>query len=348
MDGFRGDGADGADWDAAESVDQADSPFTVGGPGFSGQHAERTIGEALVTDVRAAPFMLREKAAFVRERAPHIMLQAVVDGRPTYQNGRGQQAALGAGHLILRRADDAAVIRCDHFARVVTLTVARHLLVPHYATAEALEEYVIETDSGLPQRLLYSFIVGLVDDEGADGLSSRMSIIDALGGLVSMNLAQLPRPSAKLSERAAARASEVLRYLRLNFANPHLTPSTIADELYISVRYAHKLMQMTGRSFREELIRLRLEAARLAFAANSRPRQTIADIAISVGFNDLSQFNRHFRTAFGMTPRAARRLDEANGYEPAAGADRSWEGLASGAAKAGDGAMAAETASRTL
>ena len=88
----------------------------------------------------------------------------------------------------------------------------------------------------------------------------------------------------------------------------------MADDLYVSVRDAHKLMQMTGRSFRKELVRIRLEAARQAFAANHRPRQTIADIAISVGFNDISQFNRHFRAAFGMTPRAARKLDEASGY----------------------------------
>jgi AraC-like DNA-binding protein len=117
-----------------------------------------------------------------------------------------------------------------------------------------------------------------------------------------------------LSELAATRAADLLRYLRRNFANPNLTPSMMADELHISVRYAHKLMQLTGRSFREELVRLRLEAARLAFAARRRPRQTIADIAISVGFNDLSQFNRHFRVAFAITPRAARKLDEVLGW----------------------------------
>ena len=90
----------------------------------------------------------------------------------------------------------------------------------------------------------------------------------------------------------------------------------MAEDLGLSVRYAHKLMGMTGRSFRRELIAQRLDAARAAFAANPKPRQTIADIAISVGFNDLSQFNRHFRAAFGMTPRAARKLDEARGYAP--------------------------------
>lgn len=32
-------------------------------------------------------------------------------------------------------------------------------------------------------------------------------------------------------------------------------------------------------------------------------RQTVADIAFANGFNDLSHFNRHFKAAYGMTPR---------------------------------------------
>jgi len=113
-----------------------------------------------------------------------------------------------------------------------------------------------------------------------------------------------------LSALAAARADEIIRYLGRNFANAALTPASMAEDLGISVRYAHKLLEQTGRSFRQELIALRLQAARRAFADVGGPRQTIADIAISVGFNDLSQFNRHFRLAYAMTPRAARQADE--------------------------------------
>ncbi len=85
-----------------------------------------------------------------------------------------------------------------------------------------------------------------------------------------------------------------------------MTPAKTAEALQISVRYLHKLMIQAGRSFREELTRLRLEACRAALTDAFRGGETIAEIAFSAGFNDLSQFNRHFRAAFGMTPSRAR------------------------------------------
>jgi AraC-like DNA-binding protein len=196
--------------------------------------------------------------------------------------------------------------------------VPQYLLVPRYVDAEALAACAGPLEDALPSRLLYDLIVGLAD---TDGVSPRPAgFTEALGGLVALVVAQRPRPPVALSDLAASRAAEILGYLQRNFSNPQLDPQTMADDLSISVRYAHKLMRLTGRSFREALIGLRLDAARLAFASNRGPRQTIAEIAISVGFNDLSQFNRHFRCAFGMTPRAARRLDEIYGFEAGASA----------------------------
>ena len=162
---------------------EAGYPFETGVPadGDAGAHGRSVVGEALVVDVRGTPFELREKAAFAQSGWPHVMLHAVVEGRPVDLNGRGEQATLKPGHLVIRRSNERAVIRSDRFARVITVVVAQHLLVPRYASADALEDYFVEADNTLPQRLLYSFIVGLVDAEGAAGLK-QMTIIDALGG----------------------------------------------------------------------------------------------------------------------------------------------------------------------
>jgi AraC-like DNA-binding protein len=163
--------------------------------------------------------------------------------------------------------------------------------------------------ASLAGRLIYDFLVGL--SAAGEVRPGRVApILDAAAALVGLCLAERPPAPVSLSALAAARADEIIRYLERNYANAVLTPASMAEELGISVRYAHKLLEQTGRSFRQELVALRLRAARRAFAANGHPRQTIADIAISVGFNDLSQFNRHFRQAYAMTPRAARQADE--------------------------------------
>jgi AraC-like DNA-binding protein len=288
--------------------------FEAIGPeaGFVANYVERRIGEIVVADVRGAPLLLRERP---EASMPLTLLQAVVEGHPVFRSAQSDSVTLKPGQLIVRRCLPGAVLWSDKSARVVTAFVAQHLLAPRFATSAALNGFTLLVDNALPPRLLYSFVVGLADADGTLS-GARVAAIDALGGLLSMVLAQLPQPPEPVSELAARRAVDVLNYLRRNFANPTLTPAMMAEDLGISVRYAHKLMGMTGRSFRQELIALRLDAARAAFASNLRPRQTIADIAISVGFNDLSQFNRHFRTAFGMTPRAARRQDEAGGLGP--------------------------------
>ena len=75
----------------------------------------------------------------------------------------------------------------------------------------------------------------------------------------------------------------------------------------MSRRYVHKLFAHEGRSFRQELITLRIEACLRGFSDDKQADKTIADIAFAAGYTDISQFNRHFRRLKGETPSAARR-----------------------------------------
>ncbi len=317
------DGAGAAEsWRRAIEDDPTGRLFATIGPetGFSGRYAADRVGKGMVVDVCAHPLHLCDQEA--EEAAPPlILLQAVVEGRPTYQRATGEVRSLQAGQLVIRRHDPAVQLRSERFAHITTVAVPQHLLVPRYADAEQLSACGDPLEDHLPSRLLYDLIVGL---GSASGARQPSGFTEALGALVAFIVAQRPRSPVALSGLAASRTADILGYLQRNFSNPQLDPQTLADDLSISVRYAHKLMRLSGRSFRQALIGLRLEAARLAFASSRRPRPTIADIAISVGFNDLSQFNRHFRSAFGMTPRAARRLDEIYGFEAGASLEDNW------------------------
>ena len=308
---LRGQGAQDAWRRAADESAQGFIFEEIGSAGnFSGDYFERQIAEIRVADVRGAPLSLRDAKP---SDTPVVVLHAVVEGHPTYRSHTGELTPLRPGQVMIRRRLAGSVIRSERTCRIVTAVVPQHLLAPRFANPAMLNRYTVVVDNALPPRLLHAFIVALTEVKET---TAPIAPLDALGGLLSMVLAQMPQPPEPVAELTARRASEAAGYLRRHFANPALTPTMMAEDMGISVRYAHKLMRLTGRSFRQALIAQRLEAARAAFAANMRPRQTIADIAISVGFNDLSQFNRHFRAAFGMTPRAARRLDEARGQPP--------------------------------
>ena len=265
------------------------------------------LGAASLLDLSAIRLALADDSRAVTTGT--VLLQAIVDGAADLECGGEIHTALRSGHVVIRYATAEAALTTRSPSRILTLAMPRHLLVPRFIAADAVPAGGAIFHASLAGRLLYDFLVGLsVGDEAQSGRAA--TILDAAAALISLGLAERPPAPVSLSALSAARADEIIRYLERNYANATLTPTSMAEDLGISVRYAHKLLEQTGRSFRQELVALRLQAARRAFAANGRPRQTIADIAISVGFNDLSQFNRHFRHAYDMTPRAARLADE--------------------------------------
>ena len=78
----------------------------------------------------------------------------------------------------------------------------------------------------------------------------------------------------------------------------------IARRHSLSPRYIRMLFEGEGTTFSEFVRDERLKRARrLLLSARQR---AIGDIAFSVGFNDLSYFNRSFRRRFGCSPREMR------------------------------------------
>jgi AraC-like DNA-binding protein len=75
----------------------------------------------------------------------------------------------------------------------------------------------------------------------------------------------------------------------------------------ISPRYLQRLMASSGTSFTEHVNELRLQRAFELLTEPHDSAQRISDIALEVGFSDVSHFNRLFRARFGDSPRCVRR-----------------------------------------
>lgn len=94
----------------------------------------------------------------------------------------------------------------------------------------------------------------------------------------------------------------LLVYCRQNLRNPELTPHSVADHFKISLRTFHLRFQKLGQTFGSWLLAARLNACSKALQDPGQRAINISDIAFNFGFNDLSHFNKSFRTRFGMTP----------------------------------------------
>lgn len=95
----------------------------------------------------------------------------------------------------------------------------------------------------------------------------------------------------------------MLAFCRQNLHNTELTPQCVADYLGISVRTLHLRFRQIGQSFGRWVLEERLKACSVALRDENQRGLNISDIAYRLGFNDLSHFNKAFRTRFGMSPR---------------------------------------------
>jgi AraC-like DNA-binding protein len=100
----------------------------------------------------------------------------------------------------------------------------------------------------------------------------------------------------------AGRLRAVLDTIDKRCREPGLSAADVAAGLGISTRYVQHLLQADGRTFSDELTARRLTLVHARLIAPSSAGRSIADIAFSCGFNDLSTFYRAFRNRFGCTP----------------------------------------------
>ncbi len=99
-------------------------------------------------------------------------------------------------------------------------------------------------------------------------------------------------------------------YARQHLTDPELTPSRIAAEHNISLRYLYKLFAEHHLSLEQWLITERLKGAARQLADPANHHRPIAAVAAGWGFLDPGHFTRRFRQAHGMTPQEWRRTTD--------------------------------------
>src|SRR5712691_6345074 len=100
----------------------------------------------------------------------------------------------------------------------------------------------------------------------------------------------------------------VLDAIAQSAGDPDLAPAQVAGALGMSVRYLHRLLEDSGRTFSEHLLERRLDRAHRLLRDPRLAYRKISEIALEAGFADLSHFNRSFRRRFGETPSQARAM----------------------------------------
>jgi AraC family transcriptional regulator len=115
--------------------------------------------------------------------------------------------------------------------------------------------------------------------------------------------AQTPAPPAG----ALARVTRIVRLIEQDPSADHRLASLASDARLSLYHFIRTFERITGVTPHQYILRARLREAALRLAEPTR----ILDIALDSGFGDLSNFNRTFRTEFGVSPRTFRKTPNA-------------------------------------
>ena len=219
---------------------------------------------------------------------------------------RGREAVIGQGDAVLTSAAHPIDVIIGAPSQHIAMRLPRANLEARIADLDAYNTRRLPGNTEvLP--LLISYIDAFCLSESTNPAFCDL-VVSHVYDLVALLLGAKgdARHLAQQRGARAARLAAILREIERRSGDPNLSAVTIALSLGITPRYVHLLLEESGKSFTHHVLERRLDKA-AALLRDSRWRhRKIADIAVEVGFTDLSYFNRAFRRHYGATPSEVR------------------------------------------
>ncbi len=177
-----------------------------------------------------------------------------------------------------------------------------------------VDSYVEITELSLNGRD-YRYIAALVVWLAASGLGFAVwlfiahsrALVASLNSQLKQDLPFMAYRQLTLEPYRDKEKAAVLRFIATNYANTELDLEAVVAETGVNRKKVNELLKAElGLTFSTYLNKLRLtEAARLLAERGSA---TVAEIAYSVGYANVSYFNKLFKDEYGCTPKAFRSL----------------------------------------
>jgi len=125
--------------------------------------------------------------------------------------------------------------------------------------------------------------------------------------LIMANISMLVFALSELEEQEPNTLKEAQldlakQYMLVHISNSRVSPTRVANELDISVRYLHWLFKQTNETVIQFLTRKRIELAQLLLVSSSKSTFNVTEIAFMCGFNDSTHFSRRFKQQVGISP----------------------------------------------
>jgi AraC-like DNA-binding protein len=224
---------------------------------------------------------------------------------------RGQEIELRAGDAIaILHSEPVTVTYLEGLQ--FGLAVPRDALTPRVTNVDSLTMQPISSRTEA-LRLLMTYLKSALKNGALAAPKLRETVVTHIQDLAALAISECaPLGESSASAVVAARHNAALDHIATHFQDPGLSLEAVARSQGISPRYLQRLMASSGASFTGLVNELRLQQAFKLLTEPHDSAQRISDIALEIGFSDVSHFNRLFRTRFGASPSGVRSAGRGN------------------------------------
>lgn len=242
----------------------------------------------------------------VSERHRLVMLNSGscrLQAQHTYNLGPGSLALLPAGQSVAVSECQSGDVRVLSFCGNCLGLEQGHSLIAPFRLARFSEHKVVSCE---PDRQPWmNQLFDQIEAQQDHYFSGQYEVLKSLLLLVLHDVSQL-YPVDKARARSQ-KVESALQFIELNYPQP-ISLDDVAEHVHWSTPYlANKMKSETGRSVGEWL-----QTFRLADAGSRliHSHDDVAEIALSVGYQDVTHFIRQFKRYHGNTPAAWRKAHQ--------------------------------------
>jgi AraC-like DNA-binding protein len=212
----------------------------------------------------------------------------------------GREAVLHTGDLTLVDLSRPGRWRMSP-ALLIAVIFPRTLLPLRRDDVGRLTAVTIPGDRGtgaLVSALARELVRHVGDPEPGEAVRLGTAVLDLFTAALAGRLARpVPQPAGRRAMLARVQA-----YVEEHLGDPALSPQTIADAHFISVRYLHRLFESQEATVAGWIRARRLERCRRDLLDPGLRDRPVSAIAARWGMPNASHFSRAFRDAYGVPP----------------------------------------------
>lgn len=233
-----------------------------------------------------------------------VVILRPMDG-PLEIKCRKHKIHIGQNDVIFAPADDAMDLVLPQGGRLDLAHLPAHSVAAREQVLKPLMLKPIEAGC-LPLQLLTNYAGYMLrqDIQSRGDADMMVQHFHDLLPVLAQHVGHAPRQATRQT-----RMDSIKTRIEENLANSGYSITNAADAEGVTPRAVQKFFNREGTTFTRYVLERRLATARALMIADGAT-QPISQVAYRVGFNDLSYFNRSFRSRYGMKPSEWRKLAE--------------------------------------